>query len=210
MEPVERPPLARVVLLAGPSGSGKSHLAAACGLPAVCLDDFYRDGDDPDLPIHPELGIPDWDDPRAWDREQALDTLVTLARAGRCEVPLYDIGQDRRVGSRHIDLQGTPLVVAEGIFAGELIGPLRDADLLDEAICLAPHPRVTFWRRLARDLRDGRKGPWTLLRRGRALRRAEPGIVAGLVAQGAIALPPNRAADRLDALAATCSAEVAA
>lgn len=34
----------RVVLLAGPSGSGKSPLARASGLPVITLDDFYRDG----------------------------------------------------------------------------------------------------------------------------------------------------------------------
>ena len=40
----------RVVLLAGPSGTGKSSLAALTGLPILRLDDFYKDGDDPTLP----------------------------------------------------------------------------------------------------------------------------------------------------------------
>lgn len=33
----------RVVLLAGPSGSGKSHLAERSGLPVLRLDDFYKE-----------------------------------------------------------------------------------------------------------------------------------------------------------------------
>ena len=49
------PHLARVVILAGPSGSGRSRLAAclhrAHGWPVVRLDDFYRDGADPSLPM---------------------------------------------------------------------------------------------------------------------------------------------------------------
>ena len=56
-------PLAtQVVLLAGPSGSGKNHLAEQSGLPLLDLDDFYRDGDDPTSPAPPDSGIVDWDD----------------------------------------------------------------------------------------------------------------------------------------------------
>ena len=58
-------PSARVLILCGPSGAGKSRLAErlsrAQGWPIVRLDDFYKDGDDPSLPLSP-IGIPDWDD----------------------------------------------------------------------------------------------------------------------------------------------------
>ena len=49
---------ARVILLAGPSGSGKSSLAARAGLPVLALDDFYKDGDDPSLPLLPGAELP--------------------------------------------------------------------------------------------------------------------------------------------------------
>lgn len=48
--PVPAPATTRVIVLAGPSGSGKSRLAERLGLRTLRLDDFYRDGDDPALP----------------------------------------------------------------------------------------------------------------------------------------------------------------
>ena len=89
---------ARVVLLCGPSGSGKTHIAARSGLPVFRLDDFYKDGDDPSVPLSAELGIPDWDDVGTWHAGRAVDALVTLCDDGRVEVPTYDIGLSRAVG----------------------------------------------------------------------------------------------------------------
>ncbi|MHA7126763.1 AAA family ATPase [Janibacter indicus] len=52
--PAQPPSTGRVVVLAGPSGSGKSRLAArlhrAHGWPVVRLDDFYKDLDAPTCP----------------------------------------------------------------------------------------------------------------------------------------------------------------
>jgi uridine kinase len=88
----------RVVLLAGPSGSGKSYIAQRTGLPVLCLDDFYKDGDDPTLPR--QNGVVDWESPRSWDAAAAVETIARLAREGRADVPVYAIDEDRRVATR--------------------------------------------------------------------------------------------------------------
>jgi len=172
-----------VVLLAGASGSGKTSLTRRVGLPVLALDDFYRDADDvrtgPPLPRR--FGIVDWDDPASWDTGAAAATVAQLCREGAADVPGYDIPTSRRTGRHRLDLGGAPVFVAEGVFAAELVAPLRalpDGDrLLADALCLTLHPAVTFGRRLLRDLAEMRKPPLTLVRRGFALARAERGLV---------------------------------
>ena len=160
---------ARVVVLAGPSGAGKSRLAERLELPVLRLDDFYRSGSDPALPriTHgANAGQVDWDDPRSWLAEEALQAIGRLSAHGRADVPVYDIAHDGRTGSRVLDLHGSALFVAEGIFAQEIVAPCRAAGLLDSAWCVRQHPLVTFTRRLVRDLREHRKAPLFLVRRG--------------------------------------------
>ncbi len=240
---------AQVIVLAGPSGSGKSHLARRLRLPVLRLDDFYRDGSDPALPrittganaglvdwddpgswlcdeavgalttlcrtgtvetpvysisdngrtgaqtvsldgSHLVIaegansGLVDWDDPRSWLGEEAIAALTTLCRTGRVEVPIYDIAHDGRHGWHTLSLDGARLVVAEGLFAHHVVAPLRSSGLLAAAYCLRQHPMVTFWRRLSRDLREHRKPPLVLVRRGLALMRDQRRIVAAAVAAG--------------------------
>jgi uridine kinase len=172
------PPTARLVLLAGPSGSGKTHLAEESGLPMLDLDDFYKDGGDPTVPRHPTLGIVDWDDPASWDAEAALAALEQLCRTGRAEVPVYDISRDGRVGTRVVDIGDAPAFVGTGIFAAELVRPARECGLLKDAVVVRRSRFKNFLRRLQRDLREHRKPPLTLVRRGLTLLRAEPGVVA--------------------------------
>lgn len=189
----------RVLVLAGPSGAGKSRLArrlhALHGWPVVQLDDFYRELGDPGLPMSP-LGLPDWDDARSWNLPEALDALEQLCATGRAEVPVYDIATSAVTGRAELELDGHPVVVAEGIFAAESIPGLRERGLLAEAWCIRNSPWLTFGRRLARDLSERRKPPVTLWRRGHILRRAEPGIVAAQAALGAVPMTVREAEAR--------------
>jgi uridine kinase len=195
-----------VVLLCGPSGSGKTSLTRRLGLPVLQLDDFYRDGDDPGTalsmpPMPRRFGIVDWDDPASWDADGAMSALLDLAARGAAATPVYDIPTSRRTGSARLDLDGAPLVVAEGIFAAQLVSRCRAAGILADALCLRLRPPVTFWRRLARDLSESRKPPLTLVRRGLALMRDEPRMVAEWVALGCRAVSPAEAEATVRALA---------
>ncbi|MEJ7634137.1 ATP-binding protein [Aeromicrobium sp.] len=180
-----------VVIFAGPSGSGKSHLAERLGWPVLRLDDFYRDADEPDLP-RSTLGIVDWDDPASWSAADAVDTIAELCASGTAEVPVYDIATSRRTGTQTLSAPGGRFI-AEGLFAPVIVDACREAGLLDAAICLRRNRIVTFVLRLSRDLREGRKSPWVLLRRGWRLMRDEPHIVAEAVAHGCEAMTPGEA-----------------
>jgi uridine kinase len=175
---------AQIVLLAGPSGSGKTHLAAQSGLPVLELDDFYRSGDDPGLPRDPHLGIVDWDDPRAWDADGAVEAIDAICRTGRAQVPVYDMAQDGRVGSRLFVVVGQSRFIGTGIFAAEIVAACADRGLLADAVVVRRARWKNFLRRLRRDLAEHRKPPLTLVRRGVALFRAEPSVVARQVALG--------------------------
>ena len=195
---------ARVIVLAGPSGAGKSRLAARVGLPVLRLDDFYKSGGDPTLPRITDganAGMVDWDDPASWLLEDALEALTSLCREGWAEVPVYDIAHDGRCGWQKLDLDGHDVFVAEGIFAEEVVGPCRDAGLLAAAYCIRQHPAVTFWRRLTRDLRERRKPPLVLVRRGLALMRDQRRVVSGAVARGCTPVTPDEAFTVLGSLA---------
>ncbi|UGY93295.1 uridine kinase family protein [Streptomyces gobiensis] len=183
---------ARVILLTGPSGSGKSSLAARTGLPVLRLDDFYKEGDDPSLPRiaggasgSGGGGDTDWDAPGSWDAEAAVAAVRELSETGRTTVPVYDIAASARVGRAEIELAGSPLFIAEGIFAAEIAGRCQELGLLADALCLRGRPATTFRRRLVRDVREGRKSLPVLVRRGWRLMRAEPAIVRRHAALGA-------------------------
>lgn len=194
---------ARVVVLAGPSGSGKSRLAARLGLPVLRLDDFYKDGSDPTLPRidhGPNTGIVDWDHPDSWLAEDALATLRALCLDGAADVPIYDIAQDGRCGWQHLDLAGSPLVLAEGLFAQDVVAALRAEGLLARAICLRRAPLTTFVLRLTRDLREHRKPPLVLVRRGLDLMRDQRRVVAAQVAAGCEPMGPEEALRAVRAL----------
>jgi uridine kinase len=187
--------MARVIVLAGPSGAGKSRLASRLGLPILRLDDFYKDADDPSLPriTHgPNHGLVDWDHPDSWLPDDAVETLAALCREGNADVPVYDIPTSSRTGHRDLDLGGAELFVAEGIFAQDIVAACSAAGILAGAYCVTQSPMVTFWRRLVRDLRERRKPPLVLLKRGLALMRAQGSVVADAEAKGCTVVTPKQ------------------
>jgi uridine kinase len=194
---------ARVVVLAGPSGVGKSRLAASTGLPVLRLDDFYRSGDEPGLPVIRDganTGLVDWDDPRSWNAEDAVRAICRLAREGRTSAPVYDIAANGPSGSHEVVTAGSAVFVAEGIFAQEVVAACRREGVLAGAFVLRQRPVVTFWRRLTRDLREHRKPPLVLVRRGWALMRDQRRVVADAAGRGCEVVTPAEAAGRIRAL----------
>jgi uridine kinase len=194
---------AKVIVLAGPSGAGKSHLADRIGLPVLRLDDFYKSAGDPTLPritSGSNAGLVDWDDPASWVADDALAAVAELCREGAADVPIYDIAHDGRTGHRVLNLGDHDLFVAEGIFAQEIVPACQEAGLLAAAYCVRQHPMVTFWRRLTRDLREHRKPPLVLVRRGLALLRDQRNVVAHAVELGCEPVTPDEALTRIRGL----------
>ena len=118
-------------------------------------------------------------------------------------MPIYDIARNGRHGHHRLELGDAPFVVAEGIFAAEIVPACAQRGLLAAAYCVRQHPVVTFWRRLTRDLREHRKPPLVLVRRGLALLRDQRRVVEHAVALGARPVTPDQAFSEIGALRAT-------
>ncbi len=88
----------------------------------------------------------------------------------------------------------------KGIFAQEIVGECLRRGLLADALCVTQHPVLTFLRRLSRDLREHRKSPWVLLRRGLHLLAAQRAVVAHAELLGCQVTSPQAAYRRIVAL----------
>ena len=139
----------RVVLLAGPSGSGKSSLAARSGLPVLRLDDFYKEADDPTLPRSPAARTSTGTRPGSWDADGAVAAIAELCRTGRTSVSRVrhrhaahgraarrSTSSARRSSSRRASSRRTSCARCQ------------ELGLLADALCLRGRPSTTFRRRL--------------------------------------------------------------
>jgi len=147
------------------------------------------------------FGIVDWDNPATWDEAGALAALTELCTTGETDMPYYDIPTSSRVGTKQVKLYRATIVVAEGVFAAELVAPCQAAGLLADAICLRRRRMITFGFRLVRDLTEARKSVPTLIRRGIGLYRQEPQLIAGWEAKGCRPLGINDAEKTIAQLA---------
>ena len=187
---------AQVIVLAGPSGAGKTRLAERLGLPVLRLDDFYKDGTDPTLPQLDLAGgepVVDWDDPASWNASAAVAAVEELCLTGSTRAPAYDIAANASTGQRVVELRGSAYFVAEGIFAQEIVAECTRRGLVAAALCVAQHPAVTFVRRLSRDLRERRKPPYYLVRRGVHLLLAQRSVIARAERLGCRSTSPDEA-----------------
>ena len=194
---------AQVIVLAGPSGAGKSHLAERLELPVLRLDDYYKNGDDPTLPRIDLAGgepIVDWDHPDSWNSDAAVAAVQELCLGGCTDAPVYDIALNSRTGHRVLELADSAYFVAEGIFAQEIVGECRRRGLLADAFCVTQHPAATFVRRLTRDLREHRKPPFVLVRRGLHLLLAQRALVSAAEKLGCRVVTPEAAYREIRAL----------
>ena len=121
----------------------------------LSLDEFYRDEDHPGLPR--TLGIVDWDDIASWDLDHAVSVIERLLTRGRAEVPCYDISLSCRTGVRVMDATRARVIVAEGIFAAQVLRACQRRGLPVSAIWLDRPRLFNFIRRLIRDLAERRK-----------------------------------------------------
>lgn len=162
-----------VILLGGPSGSGKSYLASKYGNPHLPLDEYYRQISEDGHPVafpRTAYGEIDWDHSGTWNKEAALRAIDELLETGRTMVPNYSIATSSYNGHREIRSDKGP-IVAEGIFLYELLEPLRNKGINVQAYYVDEPALVTGIRRFVRDLAQRRKPVLFLLKRGYALFR---------------------------------------
>jgi uridine kinase len=131
--------------------------------------------------------------------------IEELCLKGRTDAPTYDIASSSHVGHRVLDLDGAPCLVAEGIFAHEIVAACRARGVLAEAFCVTQPPLVTFVRRLVRDLREHRKPPYLLVRRGLHLLLGHRALVREMEALGCRVVAPESAYRRIRELVGVTS-----
>lgn len=85
-------------------------------------------------------GAVDWESPLSWNGQAAVRAIITLCTTSAVSRPVYSFSANRAVGTRRLRLDTAPMVVAEGLFAAEILDDLRECGFLAVAIVLANPP----------------------------------------------------------------------
>lgn len=150
---LNRSPQPLLVAIAGGSCSGKSYLTAKLqelqGSEAisVCLDDFFKDEDDPTLP-YDDQGRLIFDLPDSYHQAEFQEIIRGLLRGEPVVLPCYEKGPNRRNLERSRLIQPAPIVMAEGLFA---LSFLADFTVPQLRIFLDADLEMCLERRIARD-----------------------------------------------------------
>ena len=119
-----------VVLLSGPSSSGKTTTAQklaeefrknGCDVKHISMDDFYLGKD-----IVRKLpdGKPDFESVEALDIPLIKESFLNLAKTGECVIPKYDFKNSRRTNEKqYLKLSSGSAVIIEGI---HVLNPVFD------------------------------------------------------------------------------------
>ena len=141
-----------LLLLAGAPGAGKSTVASHLhDSLVISMDDFYLGIDDSRLPHRNSLPV--WDSRRSVELDVLQEAVERLLRGEEASIPRYDMRESRADGFRRVTPQGMHAIVVEGVYVFDL--QPAGVSRLTRVLLTCPLPRIV-WRRLTRDLREGR------------------------------------------------------
>jgi len=111
-----------LVLITGGSCSGKTFLADQLkdklgqqGVSVMPLDSFFRDLDDPDLPLN-KSGQSLFDVPDSYHQQEFISAVRALLSGKDSQIPYYDRGLNRRMPEKFQVVESRPIVIVEGLF----------------------------------------------------------------------------------------------
>jgi uridine kinase len=115
----------RVIVIAGASGTGKTTIAAASGIPVLSLDAFYRPATETELPRW--FGDVDWEHPATFDLEAAAAATRALIRSGRTQFRSHDLVTEVSQKDERVVVAPGPCLVVEGVMATEVVATTNEA-----------------------------------------------------------------------------------
>ncbi len=121
---IDSPERCKVIMLAGPSASGKTTTAImlgeelehlGCPAKIISMDNFYRG--EANVPRTPE-GKPNFECVEALNIPQIEECIEELLKKGECDIPVFNFAKSEPSGSfKHIDLKDDKIAIIEGIHA---------------------------------------------------------------------------------------------